>query len=90
MAATDDTTVSIRDFRANLPSLLKRVQAGGALVVTSRGKPVARVLPPEPPVGTPRPSGLLKGQLTMSPDFDADDAELFDIMENGPIFPEEP
>lgn len=39
--------VSISDFRAHLPDFLNRVEAGETLVITSRGKEIARVLPPK-------------------------------------------
>lgn len=39
--------VSISDFRAHLPDFLHQVEAGETLIITSRGKEVARVLPPK-------------------------------------------
>ena len=41
-------TVGVREFRANLRAYLDRVEAGEELVVTERGRPVARVIPPVP------------------------------------------
>ena len=35
--------VGVRDLRANLSSWLDRVQAGDEVIVTERGKPVARL-----------------------------------------------
>lgn len=37
--------VSVRELKSGLSSYLRRVQAGETLVVTSRGKPVANVVP---------------------------------------------
>lgn len=37
--------VGIRQLRADLSRLVKRVEAGEALVVTDHGKPVARLVP---------------------------------------------
>jgi prevent-host-death family protein len=37
--------VGIRELRADLSRLVKRVQAGEELVVTDHGKPVARLVP---------------------------------------------
>lgn len=37
--------VGIRELRTDLSSLIKRVRAGEELVVTDRGKPVARIVP---------------------------------------------
>lgn len=37
--------VKVTDFRAHLPAYLSRVQRGESIVVMSRGKPVARLVP---------------------------------------------
>lgn len=37
--------VKVTEFRAHLPAYLGRVQRGESIVVMSRGKPVARVVP---------------------------------------------
>lgn len=37
--------VGIRELRADLSRLLKRVREGEEIVVTDRGKPVARIVP---------------------------------------------
>lgn len=37
-------TVGVREFRENLRSFLDRVKAGEEVVITERGKPVARLL----------------------------------------------
>jgi prevent-host-death family protein len=37
--------VGIRELRADLSRWIRRVQAGEELVVTDRGKPVARIVP---------------------------------------------
>lgn len=39
--------VGISEFRANLNAMLSRVQRGEIVVITSRGKEVARVVPPD-------------------------------------------
>jgi prevent-host-death family protein len=41
-------TVGIRDLRENLRSWLDRVKAGDQVVVTERGKPVARISSVQP------------------------------------------
>jgi prevent-host-death family protein len=40
-------SVSIKEARRNLKTLFDRVQAGEVLVVTRRGKEVARIIPPK-------------------------------------------
>lgn len=37
--------VGVRELRADLSRWLKRVQAGEEIVVTERGKPIARITP---------------------------------------------
>ena len=41
--------VSVSDLRQNLPSFLKRVQAGEQLQITSRGQVIARMAPESDP-----------------------------------------
>lgn len=81
MPSSKDTTVSVREFRANLPALLRQARQGASFVVTSRGQPVARIMPPGPPARERRPFGLLKGQIVMAPDFDETPADLIAEME---------
>lgn len=57
------TTVPAGQFKARCLALLDRVaQTGEELVVTKRGKPVARVVPVEPPPGL-RGSVVWEGDL---------------------------
>ncbi|MER8750110.1 type II toxin-antitoxin system prevent-host-death family antitoxin [Mesorhizobium sp. M1050] len=43
--------VSITEARAKLSELVRRAKAGEEIVITRRGKPVARLLPPPVKVG---------------------------------------
>lgn len=88
--AGQDHTISVRALRAQLPALLKRVQSGEALVVTSRGKPVARLVPPAAEPATARPFGLLRGTLHLPAGWDAPDEALIEAMEAGPVDPRTP
>ncbi len=45
--------VSVRDLKARLSEYLRRVQKGEVVVVTSRGKPVARIVGPGEVPATP-------------------------------------
>jgi prevent-host-death family protein len=47
--------VGIREVRQNLSALLDIVKRGREIVVTDRGRPVARLVPPRAPRGTPFP-----------------------------------
>ena len=44
------STVTLADAKAHLSHLIDQVEAGNEVVITRRGKPVARITP----VGTPR------------------------------------
>ena len=58
-----ETTVGIREFKARLSAYLRKVKAGATLVITERGTPVGRILPPAPllddRLGTLGEAGLL-------------------------------
>jgi hypothetical protein len=41
-------TVGVRDFRENLRAYLERVKAGEELLITERGRPIARIGKPVP------------------------------------------
>lgn len=41
------TTVAISDFRAQMSTFLKKVQAGEIISLTLRGEEVARLMPPK-------------------------------------------
>ncbi len=49
-------TVSVRDLKAKLSRYLKEAQSGRDVVVTSRGRPIARLLA-VPDHGAEKPSG---------------------------------
>lgn len=41
--------IGIYDAKVKLSQLIEEVEAGGEVVITKRGKPVARLVPPEAP-----------------------------------------
>ncbi|MCL4525948.1 MAG: type II toxin-antitoxin system prevent-host-death family antitoxin [Gammaproteobacteria bacterium] len=43
-------SIALAEAKAHLSQVLDRVEAGEELVITRRGKPVARVVPVRPPV----------------------------------------
>lgn len=49
------TRAGIREARQNLSSLLEEVKKGREVVITDRGKPVARLVPPRPESAGPFP-----------------------------------
>lgn len=52
--------VSVREFKDHLSEYLRRVQAGEELVVTSHGKPVARLAPPHASEANPEAQALAR------------------------------
>lgn len=42
-------TVGIADLKTNLSAVLERIKAGGQIIVTNRGRPVAKLVPLESP-----------------------------------------
>jgi prevent-host-death family protein len=80
----EEKTVNFREFRENLAGYLRKARQGTTIVVTSHGKPVARVSPPAPlPEQRIALVGFFKDQLRMAPDFDETPGELIDAMEGG-------
>lgn len=80
-----ETTVTVRDLRSHLSAYLQLLQEGHSIVVTVRGKPIARLLAINTIANQPRPFGFMKGQIRIASDFDetppevlaAIDADLF-------------
>lgn len=63
-------TVNVHEAKTQLSRLLAEVEQGKEVVIARSGKPVAKLIP------FPKPSktlvmGDLKGQIWISPDFDA-------------------
>lgn len=74
-------TVTLRRLRTDLPRLLARVQAGEAITITARGKPVAQLVPP-PPAKEKRPLGVLKGLIVVPDDImDGLPEDIIDLIE---------
>ncbi len=62
-------TVNLYDATTNLSSLVDRAAAGEEIVIAKSGCPMARLVPLERRT-SPRPLGLLAGQVRVGPDFD--------------------
>jgi prevent-host-death family protein len=71
-ALIDD--LNVRELRDNLAEHLSRVAAGASLVVTSRGRPVARLVPYV--AAEARRFGFMEGQIAF---LDEDDGMETDI-----------
>ena len=89
---------NIHQAKTNLSKLIERAEAGEEVVIARNGKPAVRLTPVEPlgsvdeprrPDGLPAWMGSMKGQIWMSPDFDAYDEEIARMFEESEIFPKD-
>ena len=64
------TVINVHDAKTHFSKLLARVAAGEEIVIGRAGTPVAKLVPLSPP-RTPRIPGSARGQVVLSPDFDA-------------------
>lgn len=62
--------VGIHEAKTNFSKLLKRVEAGDEVIVKSFDRPVAKIVPYSAAKSERKP-GLLAGQITIEPGFDA-------------------
>ena len=73
--------VRVTEFRANLPGVLREVQAGKSFLLTSHDEVVAELRPYAPGKLLPREPGAMRGQIFMAPDFDEWPPGFLDAME---------
>lgn len=62
------TTVGVHEAKTHLSRLLRRVAAGEEILITSGGRPAARLVPVEMP--TRRDFGIDEGVFDVPDDFD--------------------
>ncbi|HEX3574305.1 MAG TPA: type II toxin-antitoxin system Phd/YefM family antitoxin [Rhodopila sp.] len=62
-------TVNLYEAKTNLSQLVERAAAGEEIVIAKAGRPLARLVPLAKRA-TPRPLGLLAGQVWIGDDFD--------------------
>ena len=60
--------VNVHEAKTNLSRLLAEVERGREVTIARAGRPVARLVPAEPP--PKRELGLERGQIWISEDFD--------------------
>lgn len=66
---------NIYEAKANLSQLIEKVLQGKEVVIAKAGKPVARLVAYKEKL-QPRKSGLWKGKVWMSKDFNDEDEEI--------------
>lgn len=62
--------VNIHEAKTHLSRLLVRAARGEEIIIAKAGKPIAKLVPVARPV-TRRKLGMARGQIWISPDFDA-------------------
>lgn len=63
-------TVNIHDAKTQLSRLVEDASKGEEIVIAKAGKPMARLVPVQPPP-KPRALGWLRGRFDVPEDFDA-------------------
>jgi prevent-host-death family protein len=62
--------VNVYEAKTQLSALVERAAAGEEIIIAKAGRPLARLVPLAP-AAPPRRLGLLAGQVSLGPDFDA-------------------
>lgn len=78
--------VNIHDAKTNLSKLIEKTLKGEEVIIAKAGKPVAKLSSYKEKL-EPRKSGLLKGKIWVSPDFDDEDEEINKLFYEGELFP---
>jgi len=76
-------SVSVRDFRENLARYLGMASQGGEVTITSHGKQIAKVVPPNRKKARAEIFGSMKDMVHIAPDFDETSDEIISAMEGG-------
>jgi prevent-host-death family protein len=79
-------SVTVRELRGHLSDQLRRVRRGETIEITSRGEPVARLVPIGREEAVKRSFGFMKGRITIAPDFDEVPSDLLASID-ADIFP---
>ena len=78
--------VNIHEAKTTLSKLIAKTQAGEEVIIAKAGKPVAKLVAHKEKL-KPRKSGLWKGKVWMSDDFNDEDEEINKLFYEGDIFP---
>ena len=60
---------NISEAKAELSALIEEVVRGNEVILAKAGKPIARLVPYQGPIG-PRKPGSMAGEIWIAPDFD--------------------
>lgn len=65
------STVNIHEAKTHLSRLVERAAKGETVIIAKAGKPMAKLVPLDPPAAsTARRFGFLRGQIKVPDDFD--------------------
>lgn len=73
LAVGSMSSYGMREFRSRLSEILRRVDAGEAVVITRRGRPRAKLMPLRQLADTKLSLGTLRGTMTGLPDATYED-----------------
>ncbi len=79
---------NIQEAKTHLSRLVERAASGEEIIIAKAGKPKAKLVP-YTKERKPRVGGWLRGLGWESEDAWETDEELIDMMNNGPLFPDE-
>lgn len=77
---------NIHEAKTNLSKLIEKTSKGEEIIIAKAGRPVAKLSFYKEKL-KPRKSGLWKGKVWVSPDFDDEDEEINKLFYGGEIFP---
>jgi antitoxin (DNA-binding transcriptional repressor) of toxin-antitoxin stability system len=75
-------SMNLQQARSALPALVEAALNGEEVVIAQDGNPMVRLVPCQVRK-TPRQPGRLRGQIRIGDDFNAADAEIIEMFENG-------
>ena len=79
-------TYNIHEAKTNLSKLIEKTQGGEEIIIAKAGKPVAKLSSYKEKTKF-RKSGLLKGKIFVSDDFNDEAEEINKLFYEGDIFP---
>ena len=74
--------INIHEAKTNLSKLIARTQIGEEVIISKAGKPVAKLVEHKEKL-KPRKSGLWKGKVWMSEDFNDENEEINKLFYEG-------
>lgn len=74
--------IAIAEAKAQFAALIRRAEAGEAVTLTRYGRPVARIVAVERPMGRPL-IGAMKGSFTLPEDIFAGDDAIAEMFARG-------